>query len=181
MKLNSVLAMAICVLLPGCAVKPEDIHDLYERQARLEAEIEKVSQNVEATKKDTDEKISRVEQNMCQSYLELKNRVDALEKKEARKVPPSPQSPDDLYSIAESYYREGKFEEAILAFQRFIATYPKDRRVPLSYLKQGLSLINIGKKEEAKFFLQTLISKFPKSEEARTAEEKLKEIKGKNL
>lgn len=181
MKPSSLLAVSMCFLSLGCAVKPKDIRELYERQARLEAEIEKISQNVEALRKDTDERISRIEENVNRDYLELKTKMDVLEKKVGRETIPSPQSSDDLYSLAESYYRRGKFEEAILAFQRFIATYPKDRRVPLSYLRQGLSLINIGKKKEARFFLQTLISKFPNSEEAKTAEEKLREIEGKDL
>jgi len=88
----------------------------------------------------------------------------------------SPQAVDAMYWIAESYYREGKFEEAILEFQKFIDSYPKDDRVPLSYLKQGLSLTNIDRNEEAKLFFQTLIDKFPKSDEARIAKEKLREL-----
>jgi TolA-binding protein len=39
-----------------------------------------------------------------------------------------------------------------------------------------LSLTSIGRNEEAKLFLQTLIDKFPKSEEARIAREKLREL-----
>jgi TolA-binding protein len=48
--------------------------------------------------------------------------------------------------------------------------------VPLSYLKQGLSLIEIGREEEAKLFFQTLIDKYPQSEEAKTAKEKIREL-----
>lgn len=93
--------------------------------------------------------------------------------------PNSPEAVDALYWVAESYYREEKFEEAILEFQRFIDTYPQDAKVPLAFLKQGLSLINIGREEEAKLFLQTLIDKFPGSEEAKIAREKLKELETK--
>jgi TolA-binding protein len=46
-------------------------------------------------------------------------------------------------------------------------------------LKQGLSLVNIGRKEEARIFLQTLIDKYPQSEEAKVAQQKLKELAGK--
>ncbi len=92
------------------------------------------------------------------------------------KYPNSSKAPDAQYWIAESYYREGNFEEAILEFQGFIEAYPKDSKVPLAYLKQGLSLINIGRKEEARIFLQTLIDKYPQSEEAKVAQEKLKEL-----
>ena len=93
--------------------------------------------------------------------------------------PNSSKAPDAQYWIAETYYREGNFEEAILEFQGFIEAYPLDSKVPLAYLKQGLSLINIGRKEEARIFLQTLIDKYPQSEEAKVAQEKLKELAGK--
>lgn len=92
------------------------------------------------------------------------------------KYPNSSKASDATYWIAESYYRQGEFEEAILEYQKFIDSYPKDERVPLSYLKQGLSLIEIGREEEAKLFFQTLIDKYPQSEEARTAKEKIREL-----
>jgi tol-pal system protein YbgF len=92
------------------------------------------------------------------------------------KYPDSSKANDAAYWIAESYYRQGEFEEAILEYQKFIDTYPKDDRVPLSYLKQGLSLVEIGREEEAKLFFQTLIDKYPQSEEAKTAKEKIREL-----
>ncbi len=118
--------------------------------------------------------------NLQQSNSKLKKRLDELEKKGAFSGSPPAKSPDALHRIAESYYRGGKFEEAIFEFQRFIDTYPQDKRAPTSYLKQGLSLIKIRRKGEAKFFLETLIDKFPESEEAKIAKEELKEITGKN-
>jgi len=83
-----------------------------------------------------------------------------------------------LYLKAESYYQEGKYTDVILEFQRFIDTYPQDKRAPNSYLMQGFSLINLGRKDEAKFFLETLIDKFPESEGAKIAREKLRELSG---
>ncbi len=92
------------------------------------------------------------------------------------KYPDSSKANDAAYWIAESYYRQGEFEEAILEYQKFIDSYPKDDRVPLSYLKQGFSLVEIGREEEAKLFFQTLIDKYPQSEEAKTAKEKIREL-----
>ena len=83
-----------------------------------------------------------------------------------------------MYLKAESYYQEGRYADAILEFQRFIDTYPQDKRAPNSYLMQGFSLINLGRKDEAKFFLETLIDKFPESEGAKIAREKLRELSG---
>ena len=71
--------------------------------------------------------------------------------------PKSSKAPDATFWIADSYYREGLYEEAILEYQSLIDIYPRDSRVPLAYLKQGLSLMKLNKNEEAKLFLQTLI------------------------
>ena len=184
MRYNFVFALAISALLLGCAGNQKVIEDLYRRQAKLETKIDQLSQDIEAMRSDIQEQSKqmeqayskRIEQAIEQNYSNLEKRIDSLEKGKAFFGSQSAESPNALYSIAESYYTKREFREAILAFQRFIATYPRDRRVPLSYLKQGLSLINIGKKDEAKFFFQTLIDKFPKSEEAEIAREKLKEI-----
>lgn len=84
--------------------------------------------------------------------------------------------PEAIFLVADSYYREGLYEEAILEYQTLIDSYPKNSRVPLSYLKQGLSLIKINRVEEAKLFLESLIDKYPNSEEADEARIKLDEL-----
>ena len=93
-----------------------------------------------------------------------------------QKFPNSAEVSDAAFWKAECYYRDGQFEESILEFQKFIDNYPNDIKVPLAYYKQGLALLNINRKEEAKIFFQTLIDKYPRSEEARSAKEKLKEL-----
>ncbi len=100
----------------------------------------------------------------------------SLFKEYLKENPSSAQAADAAYWIAESYYREGRYEEAILEFQNFIDNYSRDDRVPLAYLKQGLSLIKIKRPEEAKIFLETLIDKFPDSEEAVIAKQRLVEL-----
>lgn len=92
--------------------------------------------------------------------------------------PESAKLPDAMFWIADSYYRERNYEEAILEYQNLIDSYPDDSRVPLAYLKQGLSLINLDKNEEAKLFFETLIDKYPDSEEADEARKKLEKLDG---
>ncbi|HWP91567.1 MAG TPA: tetratricopeptide repeat protein [Thermodesulfobacteriota bacterium] len=182
MRFGFSLIIIISISLLGCAVKREDVVELYERQASLELKLDKISKDVETLKKDTEEKekrISRIEKNQARNYVELKQKLDELAKNDSPRFSSSDKSSSDLFSTAESYYQKGAYEDAIISYQKFIATYPNDNRVPQSYLKQGLSLVNLGKSEEAKFFFQTLISKFPDSEEAKIARRKLKEIEEK--
>jgi len=221
----------------GCVAKQSEVNTVYARQTRLEAEMVRLSQQVQSIQgsggvgggSDVElrEKVFQLEKqvnHLNQSYSRLEAKVNqeslglpvATEsgsesgseisvidrqtedfifnkgytdlsegnyngsreqfKLFLSKYPDSSKANDAAYWIAESYYRQGEFEEAILEYQRFIDTYPKDDRVPLSYLKQGLSLVEIGREEEAKLFFQTLIDKYPQSEEAKTAKEKIREL-----
>ena len=179
---NFLFALAISSFLLGCATSQKAIttqraiEDLYKKQDALETKIDKLSEDLETLRSDIQPQTKQIERIIEQTYSRLAKRIENLEKRKTSRGHQSAESANSLYSTAESYYREKQFKEAILAYQRFIANYPRDRRVPLSYLKQGLSLISIGKKDEAKFFLQTLIDKFPKSEEAEVAKEQLRQI-----
>jgi len=223
----------------GCVATQSDVSGVYARQTRLEAKMERLSQQVQSLQKggvssggndiELREKVFQLEKqvnDLNQSYSRLEAKVNqgnlglptapeasigteggselsSLDIKTEdfifnkgytdlsegnyqgsreqfklflSKYPDSSKASDATYWVAESYYRQGEFEEAILEYQRFIDAYPKDGRVPLSYLKQGLSLIEIDREEEAKLFFQTLIDKYPQSEEAKTAKEKIREL-----
>ncbi len=93
-----------------------------------------------------------------------------------REDPKAKQAPDATFWIADSYYKEGLYEESILEYQRLIDVYPRDPRVPLAYLKQGMGLMKLNKDEEAKLFFQTLIDKYPGSPESDEAEKKISKL-----
>ncbi len=190
----SVITPIILIILAGCYPKTDEIQELYERQASLEAKIDKLTQEMETGLSGISRDIDKVEagqQKLAQDVqiLEMKNAVAAVNtgKTEVRKnvkngkspqAKPKPpaNTPEFIYSRAAASYDDGQYEDAILEYQKLIDTYPKDKRVPEAYLRQGLSLINLGRKQEAKYFLNTLIDKYPNSREARTAREKLKTI-----
>jgi len=187
----SVIAPFILIILAGCYPKTDEIQELYERQTTLEAKIDKLSQDLEAGLSGINRNISEVEANqekLAQDVqtLEMKKAAAAEKtgKAENRKNTKTGQvkpnhpanTPEFIFSKAAANYNDGQYEDAILEYQKLIDTYPRDKRVPEAYLKQGLSLINLGRKQEAKYFLNTLIDKYPNSREARTAREKLKTI-----
>lgn len=90
----------------------------------------------------------------------------------------SPLADNALYWIGESYYSQGKYEEAISQFNELILSYPSGDKLAAAYLKKGYSLAQLGKTEEALSVLRLLISKFPLEEEAKLAEQKIKDISG---
>ncbi|MBF0397742.1 MAG: tol-pal system protein YbgF [Desulfobacterales bacterium] len=94
-----------------------------------------------------------------------------------QKFPKSSFADSAQFMIGESYYNEKFYEKAILEYQKVLEKYPKGKKVPASLLKQGLSFHNLGDKENksnAKLVWNELISKYPKSNEAKVAKQKLK-------
>lgn len=94
--------------------------------------------------------------------------------------PESPLVDDSLYWIGECYFSQKKYEEAIEQFNELILNYPRGDKIPAAYLKKGLSLTELGKKEEALSVFKLLVSKFPLEEETKIAQQKIKEIRSQN-
>ncbi|MCX7973984.1 MAG: tol-pal system protein YbgF [Candidatus Aminicenantes bacterium] len=88
----------------------------------------------------------------------------------------SPLADNALYWIGECYFSLKNYEAAIAAFNEVILYYPKGDRVPAAYLKKGLSYLELGQKEEALAVLKLLVSRFPLQEEAKIAQQKIKEL-----
>jgi len=93
------------------------------------------------------------------------------------KYPKSGNADNAQFWIGETYYREKWYEKAILEYQKVIENYPKGNKVQASLLKQGLAFFNLGEKNNSRWILRELVSKYPKSNEAKIAKQKLKEIK----
>ncbi|MFW6161060.1 MAG: tol-pal system protein YbgF [Acidobacteriota bacterium] len=90
--------------------------------------------------------------------------------------PESPLADNASYWIGECLFSQQKFEEAVDQFTDVILNYPFSDKIAAAYLKKGLSLIQIGKKEEALATLKLLVSKYPLEEETKLAQEKIKEL-----
>jgi tol-pal system protein YbgF len=93
-----------------------------------------------------------------------------------QRFPNSEQADNAQFWIGEIYYREKWYEKAILEYQKVIEKYPKGNKVPASLLKQGLAFSNLGDKSNSRLFLEELIKKYPKSNEAKIAKDKVKDL-----
>ena len=93
-----------------------------------------------------------------------------------QQFPESPLADNALYWIGECRYSQRKFEEAIDAFDELILTYPQGDKAAAAHLKKGLSFIELGRKAEALAALKLLVAKYPLEEEARIAQDKIREI-----
>jgi tol-pal system protein YbgF len=83
---------------------------------------------------------------------------------------------NSLYWIGECYYAQKMYQEAANTFERLINQYSDGDKIPAAMLKKGFALIAMGKQSEGTGVLKGLISKFPLSEEASLAQQKVREI-----
>jgi tol-pal system protein YbgF len=93
-----------------------------------------------------------------------------------KKYPKSQIADNAQFWIGETYYREKWYEKAILEYQKVIENYPKGNKVQASLLKQGLAFFNLGDKSNSRLILKELVKKYPNSNEAKIARQKLKDI-----
>ncbi|MBF0607278.1 MAG: tol-pal system protein YbgF [Candidatus Magnetobacterium sp. LHC-1] len=90
--------------------------------------------------------------------------------------PANPLAGNSHFWIAETYYREGSYEDAILSYDVVVKKYPGNSKIPAAKLKQAQAFIEIKDPRTAKVILQQLIEEFPKSTEAETAKKILQGI-----
>lgn len=93
-----------------------------------------------------------------------------------RSFPESGLADNSLYWIGECYYAKKKFPEAISTFNELLAKYKDGDKVPAATLKKGYALVELGRQAEGIAILKELISRFPLSEEASLAGQKIKEF-----
>ena len=94
--------------------------------------------------------------------------------------PDSPLADNAKYWIGECFFSQEKYSEAIDHFNELFINFPQSDTLPAAYLKKGLSLIELDKKEEALSVFKLLITKYPLEDEARIAQEKIKELEDTN-
>jgi tol-pal system protein YbgF len=92
-----------------------------------------------------------------------------------RSYPASGLADNSLYWIGECYYATKKYQDAITIFNELLVKYKDGDKAPASILKKGYALLEMGRQSEGITVLKELISRFPLSEEASLAGQKIKE------
>ncbi len=90
--------------------------------------------------------------------------------------PSNPLADDALYMVGECYYSQKKFGPAVEQFDELIVNYPASNKIAATYLKKGYCLAELKRKDEAIAVLRFLVSKYPLDEEAKSAQQKIKEL-----
>ena len=93
-----------------------------------------------------------------------------------RNYPESGLADNSLYWIGECFYAKKKYQDAINTFNELLVKYKDGDKAPAAILKKGYALIEMGRQNEGLVILKELISRFPLSEEASLAGQKIKEF-----
>ncbi len=114
-------------------------------------------------------------------YAKAKQDFDSGELEAARtgfqdylkRFPKSANADSAQFWVGEVFYRQKWYEKAILEYQKVIENYPKGNKIQAALLKQGFSFFNLGDKSNGRLILKELINKYPSSNEAKIAKQKL--------
>lgn len=79
-----------------------------------------------------------------------------------------------MYYMGIMYNDNKEYGKSVVALQEFIDKYPNSKNVPSAIYVQGESLLALDRADEAKLFFEDLITRFPKSNEAKEAKKRLK-------
>jgi tol-pal system protein YbgF len=90
--------------------------------------------------------------------------------------PSSPLASNAQYWLGEAYYVTREYPNAIAAFQKVTTEWPDSRKVPDALVKIGFTQSALGKNGEARVTLEDVVRRFPGSEAAQLATDRLKRL-----
>jgi tol-pal system protein YbgF len=87
--------------------------------------------------------------------------------------PKSELADDAQFNIADTYFSQNKFTEAVAEYDKVITGYPNTNSVPLAYYKRGMSQERLGQTEAARQSWETVVKMAPESDPGRLAKQRL--------
>jgi len=90
--------------------------------------------------------------------------------------PSSPLASNAQYWLGEAYYVTRDFPSAITAFQKVATEWPESRKVPDAMVKIGFTQSALGKNGDARVTLEDVVRRFPGTEAAQLASDRLKRL-----
>jgi tol-pal system protein YbgF len=92
-----------------------------------------------------------------------------------KRYPADPRAVNAGYWIGETYYAEQAYDKAILQFEEVAQKFRDDPKVAASLYKQALAFDALKDRQSARLVMNRVVERFPLSEEAKMAREKLKQ------
>src|SRR5579863_906847 len=83
---------------------------------------------------------------------------------------------NSYFYLAEIAYKQGNYQEAVNNYDQVVQNFPTGSKAPSSDLKKGLALIELGKKDDGIAQLRHVIQRYPRSNEALQAKDRLRKL-----
>jgi len=82
------------------------------------------------------------------------------------------------FYLAELQYRAGNYQKAVEQYDLVLQNFPSGNKAAAAQLKKGFALLELGKEDEGTQELRHVIQRYPKSNEATQARERLRKGAG---
>ena len=80
------------------------------------------------------------------------------------------------FYLGEIQFRQGKYEQAAQSYDQVLQNFPTGSKAASAQLKKGFALIELGKQDDGVTELRRVIQRYPKSNEALQARERLRKL-----
>jgi tol-pal system protein YbgF len=80
------------------------------------------------------------------------------------------------FYLGEIQFRQGNYQQAAQSYDQVLQNFPTGTKAASALLKKGFSLIELGKQEDGVVELRHVIQRYPKSNEALQARERLRKL-----
>lgn len=111
-------------------------------------------------------------------YLQLAQKLESMQQQSTSASKNSRSSSNKgTFDTAETEFGKKRWKEAIVAFEKYRSTNPSGRRYGEATYKIGAAFHELSMKNEAKAFYSEVVEKFPKSDWAKKATQRLKTLK----
>ncbi len=168
----------------------EQIRFLNGRVEALENQISQTKQESESVKRSSSETIQSQAQKMSifQEALtkmeseqdKMRSEMQALKsalQSDSAPAASAPTQSKNTFDVAEALFAKKDFRQAILEYQKYREKFPKGKNVTVATYKMGVCFQELGLKDDAKSFYEEVISKSPKSDEAKKSKVRLQKLK----
>ena len=83
---------------------------------------------------------------------------------------------NSYFYLAELAFKQGNYQEAVKDYDQVLQNFPTGNKAPSAELKKGFALIELGQNDDGIATLRHVIQRYPRSNEALQARERLKKL-----
>lgn len=83
---------------------------------------------------------------------------------------------NSYFYLADIEYRQGNYQQAAKDYDQVLQNFPSGNKAPAAQLKKGFALLELGQKEQGIAELRHVVQRYPRSQEALQARERLRKL-----